>query len=271
LPGAAGLPCAGTRLARQEGIRLKIRLLACAALTREVCWCVVRSPNVVDPVFVEKGAHVDPARLRERLQALIDETDAGSYDRIALAYGLCGRVVDGLWARHLPVIIPRAHDCATLLTGSRQAFLHHFGDQLSRPWTAVGYSERDGGLFRQSRENLWTNGIPCPEDLVRQYGEEGARVILEALSVNMPDDGELWFLDVPETRQPAVEHALAEAAARKGLRLKRIPGDLALLRRLTDGPWDEADFLTLAPGQRVEAVFDHETVIRASDRAGFKL
>ncbi|HOJ68617.1 MAG TPA: DUF1638 domain-containing protein [Candidatus Hydrogenedentes bacterium] len=244
---------------------MRIRLLACAALTREICWCVARSAHTVDLVFMDKGAHVNPDRLRGRLQQLIDETDAAAYDRVILAYGLCGRVVDGLRAGQLPVTIPRAHDCATLLTGSRQAFLRYFGDQLSRPWTAVGYGERDGGTSREAGTNLWTNGEPDPDELIRQYGEEGARVILDAMRAHDAGDGELWFLDVPETRQPVVEQALASAAARKGLRLKKIPGDLSLLRRLTDGPWDDADFLTLRPGQRVEAVFDHDQVIRAVD------
>mgnify|MGYP005848586743 CR=1 FL=1 len=243
---------------------MRIRLLACAALTREICWCAARSPNTVDPVFIEKGAHVSPDRLRDRIQQLIDETGPAGWDRIALAYGLCGRVVDGLRARELPVIIPRAHDCATLLTGSREAFLRHFGEQLSRCWTAVGYAERDGGSLRGTAENLWTDGIPCPEDLVRRYGEEGARMILDALRAHLPDDQELWFIDVPETRQTVIEAQVAETAGRKGLRLKKIPGDLSLLRRLTDGPWDEADFLTLAPGQRVEALFDHDRVIQAA-------
>jgi len=238
-------------------------LLACSALTREICWCVARSPNRIDPVFIEKGAHNQPDRLRERLQRVINETPAEEYDRILLAYSLCGRATDGLTARNLPVIIPRAHDCATLLIGSREAFLRCFGDQLSRPWTSASYAERNSGGDFSAPNALWTNGEPDFTELAARYGEEGAQVVLDALRQYRTEDGELWFIDVPETSHPAVVQALEAAAVQKGLVLKRIPGNISLLQRLVDGPWAPEDYLVLEPGCRIEALFDHEQVIRA--------
>jgi len=77
---------------------------------------------VVDARFLSKGLHDRGARvMRAGLQAAIDEAeaDAEKYDALALGYGLCGNGLAGLEARSVPLVLPRAHDCITLLMGSR--------------------------------------------------------------------------------------------------------------------------------------------------------
>ena len=63
-----------------------LKVIACDVFTREVCYCVARSPHVVDLEFTPKGAHDDPDVLRKLLQEKIEaaHTSKKSYDAIAL-------------------------------------------------------------------------------------------------------------------------------------------------------------------------------------------
>jgi len=104
---------------------VRILLIGCEVIIRELCDAVARSPHVVDARFLSKGLHDRGARvMRAGLQAAIDEAeaDARKYDAIALGYGLCGNGLAGLEARSVPLVLPRAHDCITLLMGSRIEF-----------------------------------------------------------------------------------------------------------------------------------------------------
>ena len=68
--------------------------------------------------------------MSSRLQAKIDTSLASRTpevrpDAIVLLYGLCNFGVRGLHAP-VPIVIPRAHDCVTLLLGSRTRYDQHF-------------------------------------------------------------------------------------------------------------------------------------------------
>ena len=123
---------------------MRLKLLCCNVFQREACHCLVRTPHVIDVEFVQLGEHDRPDMLRTTLQTLIDRADAAdpAYDAILLLFGLCGNATVGLRAGRTPLVMPRAHDCATVLLGSRAAFrqaavgqddagkpLRHFGDQ----------------------------------------------------------------------------------------------------------------------------------------------
>ena len=46
------------------------KLIACDVLTREVSYCIARTPHTVDVEFTEKGQHEDSERLRLLLQPI---------------------------------------------------------------------------------------------------------------------------------------------------------------------------------------------------------
>ncbi|MCP4644422.1 MAG: DUF1638 domain-containing protein [bacterium] len=241
-----------------------LKLLACDVLTREVCYCVARSPHAVTPAFTPKGEHNVPVRLKDLLQNQIDATEQeeAKYDAILLGYGLCGNAVVGLTARTLPLVIPRAHDCTTLFLGSREAFAEHFGDNPSQGWASVGYSEHGDSIVADASTREHLAGVQGYDDLVAQYGEENARFLAESLGLKHTSDM-LYFLDVPETRVEPVVNAIKEEADREGVELKTLPGSLRLIEMLVSGSWPAKDFLVVPPGHQVVGVYDMDEVIKA--------
>ena len=140
-----------------------LKLISCNVFLREACWAIAHSPHVVDPEFFELGLHQQPDSLRETLQERIDATErsAKEYDAILLLYGLCGNATIGLSAGRIPLVIPRAHDCCTILLGSKQRFQEHFGENPSQPFGSVGYQER-GNYF--VRSDLGDGQIHCGDE-----------------------------------------------------------------------------------------------------------
>ena len=103
---------------------LRLRAVTCEVLARPVYLSAARTPNTVDVTLLRQRLHDTPATLRELLQGEIDaaSTVRPAYDAVVLAYGLCGGAAAGIVARDLPVVLPRAHDCITLMLGGRDRY-----------------------------------------------------------------------------------------------------------------------------------------------------
>jgi hypothetical protein len=241
---------------------MRLKLIACNVLLRELCHLVAKSPHVFDLEFQELDAHRHSASLRDRIQARIDaaEEAEASYDAVLIGYGLCGNATVGVQARQTPLVIPRAHDCCTLLLGSRKAFQEHFRDSPSQPFSSTGYSERSTAGFHEGLDDPASNARY--QEYVEKYGEENARYICEALSAPAQEQNRIVFIDVPETRPLRAAERCRERAETEGRDYVELPGSLAILRKLVDGEWDD-DFLVVEPGRKVAGVYDWEQVIRA--------
>ena len=244
-----------------------LKLICCNVFLREACLAIAHSPHIIDPDFFELGEHLQPDRLRYALQARIDVTEqsAKRYDAILLLYGLCGNATVGLQAQKVRLVIPRAHDCCTILLGSKQRFREHFGDNPSRPFGSVGYLER-GNYF--VREDLGDRQIQYGDPfaaLVEKYGEDNARYIWESMHRAGLEAGnnQVAFIDLPETSQLGAEQRFREQAAAEGKECLHLEGSLNLIRKLLNGEWDAEDFLIVEPGNQIAGVYDGQEVIRA--------
>src|SRR6202000_2644156 len=101
-------------------VTMRLMLIGCGLLLRELSDAIVRSPHLVDARFLPAGLHDTGAKsMRQRLQQEIDTIETSDYDSIVLGYALCGMGMAGLRAPSIPLVLPRAHDCITLLMGSR--------------------------------------------------------------------------------------------------------------------------------------------------------
>ena len=245
---------------------MNFRLIACNIFQREACACVARSPHLVDIEFLELGEHARPNNLRTLLQARIDAAEEGPrrYDAVLLLFGLCGNAGVGLVARGTPLVLPRAHDCATILLGSRVAFQREFGDNPSQGFSSNGYLDRGEYFLRQPEEG---GGVACGGDayaeLVKQYGEDNARYVWETMHPVRSGDDRAVFIRMPGIDDAKHAERFRVQAEATGKRCAELTGNLRLIAALVEGQWDPAEFLVVPPGHRTVGVYDWDEIVRA--------
>ncbi len=241
------------------------KVIACNVFMREICIAIAESENVIDPEFTELGEHVQSDRLRAAIQSRIDAADTGShaYDAILLAYGLCGNAAVGLIARDTPLVIPRAHDCCTILLGSRQAFERYFGDNPSRPFSSAGTLDRGDYYLQRDEDGARIRYGDQYAELLRQYGKENADYIWETMHppALREIEKDAVFIDIPETSHLDHGERFAQQAAADGKTCTKLTGDLRLLRGLLRGDWPAEDYLVIPPGFRSIGRYDTRYVI----------
>jgi len=234
-----------------------MRLIACSSLQPELeMLAAARSPPPTLQ-FLEMGLHQRSSQaLHQALQDAIDS--AGEADAIAIGYGLCNRGIIGLEARGAPLVIPRAHDCIGLLLGSSQRYAQEMEREPGTYFQSVGWLK----AARQVRQPDFTFALH-PEfrrdQLVARYGEEAASYLVDQISAFTRHYRRLAYIATNADTGDGEAVAVAKAQAWD---YARLDGDLGWLTRLLAGPWDDGEFLTVQPGERVAASHD-ERLIRA--------
>lgn len=242
---------------------MRLKLIACEILCRELCAAVAQSPNRVDVEFLPKGLH-DLGRegMFARLRAALEAVEESQYDAILLGYGLCNNGVEGLAARTIPVVIPRAHDCISLFLGSRQRYREYFDAHPGTYFKTTGWMERekaDGELSQLTVQGQMGMNKSY-EQLVEEYGEDNARYLQETFQRALANYKQYTYITTGLGPDEEYARRTRELADARGWIYERIEGDMSLIRRLTDGPWDGRDFLTIQPGQRIAVQYTEDII-----------
>lgn len=195
--------------------------------------------------------------MRGHIQETIDALSSSKYDAIVLGYALCGNGTQGLVARQLPLVLPRAHDCVTLLMGGRTKYREFFEANPGTCFRAAGWVERAADLDNQ------LSGIGVGRDLhalMEKYGEEAGRFLYEEMWTRFRQSYKklVYIRTGLEPDESFVERARAEAQEKKWV-FEEMIGSPALFRRLLAGDWQN-DFLIVPPGCAVAATYDEAIV-----------
>ncbi len=242
----------------------RMALIACEIFYRELCACVATSPNIVDLNFLSQGLHDLPTeKMGARIQKEIDAADPERYQAILLGFALCNNGIVGLTARDIPIVIPRSHDCIALFLGSRKAYDAYFSENPGTYYKTAGWIERDHENIEDvsSETDSPFGALRTFEEYVEKYGEENAKYLMEQLG-GLHNYSRMSFIDIPGLSPLPYDEATKAQAERSGLEFDFKRGDINWLRRLTDGPWDDENFLVLQPGETVAPSHD-EGVIKA--------
>ncbi len=244
-----------------------LKLISCNVFQREACWAVAQAPQAIDLEFLELGEHANSANLRGKLQAAIDAADATDrYQAILLLFGVCGNATVGLQAGKTMLVMPRAHDCCTILLGSRKKFQEEFGAAPSTPFSSSGYVER-GSYFMRTDDGLNTVAYGnVLAEYEQKYGKENAQYIWETLhpkDANQSQNHRAVFIDLPQTAHLRLAERFQEEAQKAGKEYQRMQGDIRLIRDLIWGRWNPEDYLLVKPGERIAGVYDFDEVVRA--------
>lgn len=204
-------------------------LIACEMLRDELELameeCGVRPPVV----WMEKGLHEYPDRLRRALQEEIDRLSP-SCEHILLALAYCGGALDGLGSQDAALVAPRFDDCVRMLLSlepGRRDYADCHCLYLTGQWLCS-----DCYLLREF------------EGYVERYGPKKARRIQQAMLCNyrgyrMIDTGAYSLADYRAAAQADAETL--------GLAYGEQRGSIRILKKLLLGDWDE-EFCVLPPG-----------------------
>ena len=239
----------------------KAKFLGCEIIYREACLLAARSRLLVDVAFGPKGLHDLPtADMLSRLQQSVDDIDDTGYAAILLGYARCNDGLVGLQARSIPLIMPKAHDCITFFFGSRRAYRDYFDAHPGTYFHTTGWIERDDPSVPGQPGVMEQLGLTDSfEQLVAKYGHDNAMFIRESLGDWKSSYSRLCYLQMGVTHEDAYLDQSRKMAAENHWTFEQREGDLSLLQRLFNGPWDD-DFLIVRPGQKIVASNDDDVV-----------
>jgi hypothetical protein len=242
---------------------LRLKLIACEILYRELCEVVARSVNQVDVEFLPKGLHdMGQAGMSARLAEVLAGVDETKYEAVLFGYALCSNGLVGLTARSVPLVIPRAHDCITLFLGNKERYLDYFQSHPGVYFKTSGWIERGEGLEQYREDSIAHKSgmIQSYEELVAKYGEDNAKFLFEQLCDMTRNYSGLTYIEMGIEPDDRFERQAREQAAERGWKYEKLAGDMALVRQLVDGPWKDERFLVVPPGGRVATSFDEKII-----------
>jgi hypothetical protein len=224
---------------------VRIALIACRVLEAEIAALTEGANHIVHSESFEMGLHDQPAGLRTRLAAAIERAEAvPAVEAVVLVYGLCGLALADLAPRRCPVVVPRAHDCITLFLGSKERYAAAMRAEPGTYWYTPGWN-------REKR-------VPGPDreaklrgEYTARFGAEEAEALLEMDRASLSLHSTAGYTDLGQPGDDAQRHYAEDCAKSLGWRFQPMPGDPRLLRDLIHGPWDEARFLVVRPGERI--------------------
>ena len=245
------------------------KLIGCKIFEREIASVVYDCKNTIDVTLLRQRLHDTPEKLKEALReelALIEEnkhlhsndTSAHDYDAILIGYGLCANAIVGLSSKRYPLIIPRAHDCVTLIMGDKGLY--------------ESYHRKNPGSFFYWPGNMRFEGVGKAESYERKYlmyldrydgDEERARTIMEIEAMMTVNYDSITYICWENLLFPEYEAEARKTAEEKGWEYRPFAGSNTLLRKLVDGNWSEEDFLIVPPGRSAKPSYDARVITEA--------
>lgn len=208
------------------------RVIACATVIEEmVGWL----PADVEHEILDFGLHLRPEKLREALQAKIDEASAGA-EVLLLGYGLCSMAVIGLQARNAHLVIPRVDDCIAIFLGSCTAYKEQARQEPGTYYLTKGWIEVGDTPFEEHKQ------------LIEKYGEAKAWRMTQLMLKNYR---RLAFINTGQYEIERFREYVRKTAEAFALRFEEIDGSPVLMQKMVNGPWDD-EFVVIAPGETVK-------------------
>ena len=233
------------------------KLIGCEILFREMCLCASKSINIIDFQFMPKGLHdMGKEKMAAKLQEEINKVDENKYEAILICYGLCNYGIAGLHSK-IPLVIPRAHDCITLLMGSKEKYSEYFNNNPGTYFKSTGWIERNTSPNEDENSITTQLGMNINFD---EYDEETVEYLKETLGNWVKNYSKYTYIDTGMGSFPLYEELTAEEAKNRNWTYERITGDICLIQDLMDGNWDSDKFLFVPPLNKITVTYGDDII-----------
>jgi hypothetical protein len=237
---------------------MRLQFIVCKVLQREAYLCAGRSTNIVDIVLMPQGLHNEPDKLRSELQKTLRQTAdirGDPYDATLLGYGLCSNGLVGLECS-IPMVVPRAHDCITLLLGAKETYKGYFDTHAGIYWYSAGWIEHSLQPGKERFEKT-------RREYVEKYGEDNAQYLMEMEQKWMTEYSWATYIDWNLPMSDQYRQYTRECAEYLKWNYDEVKGNSCLIQKLVDGKWDDSAFLVVQPGQKIAADVNCPGIIKA--------
>jgi hypothetical protein len=202
-----------------------------------------------DLIWLAIDEHLEPEKLRNNLQQLIDQSNN---HEVILVYGICGNATVSLESNNHVLWMLRVHDCTAALLGSNKRFLELFGDNLSQSWTCESYyRNKMKGKSSTLRSNYGL--LSTLTEYIEQYGEDNGQYLWDLLQT----DCSLFYITF---NQSTDDQIIEQIKKDKSYQLTNtLTGDITMLKELMCGDYHQ--LVKIPPYHRVLAKYDFEEVL----------
>ena len=234
----------------------KYKVIACKVMMREMYGLAAQNENEIDILWIKQALHNTPDLLREQVQKAIDMTELEDegYDAIILGYCLCSNGIVGLRSKEIPIVVPRGHDCITMLLGSKERYREIFDSHDGGIyWYSPGWIEQSLQPGRERYEKAIM-------EYTEKYGEDNAQFLMEMEQGWMKEYNCALYVDWDTLPNDEYIKYTKECAEYLGWKYRREQGSSSLIRDLFSGKWDDDKFLIIPPGKTIKPSYNENVI-----------
>lgn len=206
---------------------MKIKVIACEVMKEEML--SIKPLPDEEFEFVSMDYHLYPKKLGTEIQDIIDRSVG--YDRIILAFGLCGGAANGLKATNCALTIPRVHDCISVFLSSEEGCVCDFKKEVGTFYLSCGWMITEKSILSDHKR------------ILERFGSKKAFRVL-----NRMYDGykKVLFICTGYPSQDEVIAQSKEIASLISCEHQIIEGKTSFIEKIIRGPWDDINFINKA-------------------------
>jgi len=212
---------------------MKRVLIACAMMEDEIKKVYKELSCEIPVIWLERGYHNEPEKLKEKLQSVINEHQDA--DEILLGFGLCGNGTKGLVSPNTVLVIPKFDDCINLML--------YTGKRKERGLACPGCLYLTHGWTQDSQAI-----ISQYERYMEDYDEETAADLMDMMYGHYE---KIALIDTGSYDPAPVAEYARKAAQLLNLSTETVDGSTEILKQLLTGQRNE-NFIVLNPGKPVD-------------------
>jgi hypothetical protein len=151
--------------------------------------------------------------------------------------------------------------------GSRQRYREHFDAHPGTYFLTSGWIERgvNGSDLSQLSIARRSGMEMSYDEMVEKYGADNAAYLYETLHTKRAAHyGTYAFIEMGVEPDGRFRAEAERRAVERGWTFTRVAGDMGIIQRLIEGPWDGGDVLCVPPGRAIAPTYDDD-VVQASE------